>query len=430
MKTVLALLLSLITVFIFAFPVSAANPVKAEEDWLYDWDERTSSSGKMWTLPGEKENDRIFKWISADFENTFIYSDGVNEFTVTPESMITLYGVIHTVTLKGLRDGRYTFSYTYDGKTDGGTFTVGTKDSSFTAMFCTDPQLGRSGDDTPEAVQDDTYGWERTLISAYGKGAELVLSAGDQVNDGFSFYQYNALFSPDTLKGLPFAPTAGNHDFYSPLFSHFFNDAGVNGVGNDYYFTFGNALFIVLDSNNILSLVHKQTINEAVNTYPDAKWRVVMLHHGAYSSCPDNFDQKICAGPLKSTFDSYGIDLVLSGHNHFYSRTYPLYNGGISSVGTVYFEGGSASGGKMSNYDTSGIDYIVHSVDPGEASYSLLTFTEDTIEVNSYLTDSDILFDSFTVLDTNKAENYPGISLISKILAFFEKLLSCIPVLY
>lgn len=99
-------------------------------------------------------------------------------------------------------------------------------------------------------------------------------------------------------------------------------------------------------------------------------------------------------------------------------------------MGTVYFEAGSASGSKCSNYDTSASEYIVHSVPLQEASYSLLTFTEDTINVTSYLTDSDEIFDTFTVVNTKTAESSPHFGIFSKIIAFFEKLFSYIPVLY
>lgn len=429
MKKIFSLILALAMLASLSAPVFAANPVTATPEWLTDWDERATASGKIWQSPGENENDRVFTWMSADFNNTFTYSDGVSKFTVTPESKIMLHGVLHTVKLSDLNDGDYRYTYTADGKTYEGTFSVDTKDSSFTAVFCSDPQLGRSGSNSENAVQDDTYGWERTLESAYNAGAELILSAGDQVNDGFSLMQYNALFSPDTLKHIPIAPTAGNHDFYSPLYSLYFGNSGVDATGNNYYFTYGNALFIVLDSNNIISSVHNATINSAVNAYPDATWRVIMLHHGAYSSDADEFTNKICAGTLKDTFDKYDIDLVLSGHNHFYSRTYPIYNGGISTVGTVYFEAGSASGGKCSSIDITGKDYIVQSFDLKEASYSLLTFTDDTIEINSYLTDSGEVFDSFTVVNTEKAEvNQFG--MFAAIISFFKKLISYIPVLY
>lgn len=407
----------------------AAHPVPATEQWLADWSEREAASGKLWQSPGENENDRVFSWLSGNMNNTFTYTDGSEEKTLNADTGIGLGSIVNTVKLYDLADGSYTYTYTADGKTYEGEFTVSVNDGSFVAMFCSDPQLGRSGDNSTEAVQNDTYGWERTLESAYANGAEIVLSTGDQVNEGFSLTQYNALFSPSVLKKMPFVPTAGNHDFYSPLFSLYFGENGVSEAGNDYYFCYGDVLFIVLDSNNVVAPVHIATINNAVNAFPEANWRVVMMHHGAYSSCADDFTSKLCAGTLTDAFDNHDIDLVLSGHNHFYSRTYPLFNGEISAVGTVYFEAGSASGGKCSHYDTSGAEYIVHSHDLNEASYSLLSFTEDTIEVSSYNTDTGEIFDTFTVYNTEKAE-IQHLGIFTALVHFFEKILSFIPALF
>ena len=429
MKKTIAIMLALMMLFAASLTAFAAHPVPATDEWLADWSEREDASGKIWQSPGENENDRVFSWMSKNMNNTFTYSDGNEEKTVKAGVKIGIGSVVNTVKLYDLADGTYTYTYTADGKNFDGEFTVSADDGKLTAMFCSDPQLGRSDSDSLEAVQNDTYGWERTLESAYAKGAELVLSTGDQVNDGFSLLQYNALFSPEVLKKMTFATTAGNHDFYSPLFSLYFGDNGVKEAGSDYYFCYGDVLFIVLDSNNVVSPVHIATINNAVSAFPDAAWRVVMMHHGAYSSCADDFTSKICARTLTDAFDNHDIDLVLSGHNHFYSRTYPIYGGEISAVGTVYFEAGSASGGKCSHYDTSDAEYIAHSADLNEASYSLLTFGEDTIEVNSYNSDTGELFDSFTVYNTEKAE-VEHLGIFTALVHFFEKILSFIPALF
>lgn len=430
MKRLLTLFLSLWLVFTMCITAFAVNPVPATDEWLSDWDERSSMSGKIWQSPGKKETERVFNWLSENTDNSFSYSDGTNKFTLTPDTHILSFGVLNTVKIGNLRDGKYTYSYTADGKIYSSFFSVSSASEDFTAMFCSDPQLGRSGDNSVNAVQDDTYGWERTLISAENNGAELILSAGDQVNDGFSLLQYNAFFSPRTLSSVPIAPAAGNHDFYSLKYSNFFGNIGVDSIGNDYYFSYGNAVFIVLDSNNIISSIHAKTIRDAVNSFPDATWRVVMLHHGAYSAGADEFTNKICTAMIKNCFDKYDIDLVLSGHNHFYSRTYPLYDGQISSIGSVYFEAGSASGGKCSSYDTASTDYIVHSVPLKEASYSLLTFGEDTITVNSYLTDSGEIFDSFSVVNTKNPDTTSELRLLARLVALFESLLARIPVPY
>lgn len=63
-------------------------------------------------------------------------------------------------------------------------------------------------------------------------------------------------------------------------------------------------------------------------------WIIVALHHGPYGGNQNDalLDKWV---PL---FDEFGVDLVLQGHNHEYSRSYPLKGNQIvkDGDGTVY----------------------------------------------------------------------------------------------
>ena len=55
-------------------------------------------------------------------------------------------------------------------------------------------------------------------------------------------------------------------------------------------------------------------------------------------------------------FDELGVDLVLSGHDHIYSRT-EMYNGEKvtdGQQGTMYIVGGCSSGSKFYDADSNG----------------------------------------------------------------------------
>ena len=79
---------------------------------------------------------------------------------------------------------------------------------------------------------------------------------------------------------------------------------GKTAAGTDYYYTYGNTLFIVLDTNNYNCATHENVMRKAIKENPDAKWKVVMFHQ-----------------------DIYG-----SGHDHTYSRTYQLQSDGKNSI--------------------------------------------------------------------------------------------------
>ena len=53
-------------------------------------------------------------------------------------------------------------------------------------------------------------------------------------------------------------------------------------------------------------------------------WIFVMFHKPMYSSPSKQFEEYIIRDKYQNVFDKYGVDLVIQGHNHIYSRTLPL----------------------------------------------------------------------------------------------------------
>ncbi|HEX7257667.1 MAG TPA: metallophosphoesterase [Nitrososphaeraceae archaeon] len=56
----------------------------------------------------------------------------------------------------------------------------------------------------------------------------------------------------------------------------------------------------------------------------DIDWIFVMFHKPMYSSLSKQFEEYIIRDKYHDIFDKYGVDLVIQGHNHLYSRTLPL----------------------------------------------------------------------------------------------------------
>jgi len=56
----------------------------------------------------------------------------------------------------------------------------------------------------------------------------------------------------------------------------------------------------------------------------DIDWIFVMFHKPMYSSLSKQFEEYIIRYKYHDIFDKYGVDLVIQGHNHIYSRTLPL----------------------------------------------------------------------------------------------------------
>ena len=53
-------------------------------------------------------------------------------------------------------------------------------------------------------------------------------------------------------------------------------------------------------------------------------WIFVMFHKPMYSSLSKHSEEYIIRDKYQNVFDKYGVDLVIQGHNHIYSRTLPL----------------------------------------------------------------------------------------------------------
>lgn len=436
MKRIISIVLA--AVLVFAALSVSAFAMTAPEEWLASYGGRTKTAGKMLVTPGKNENALNFTWFSYAANEKLEYRPaGASDDSVSVRSSVSVSigsGFKHTVKLADLQPGKYTYTFTTNGKMSAEKeFTVADTSDGYTVMYCSDPQLGRSGKKNSDtSVANDGYGWEKTVVEAVNKGAGLIVSGGDQINEGLSQKQMNVLLSADKLDSIPFAGAPGNHDFYSPLYSRYFSEMGENGAGNDRYFLHGETLFIIIDALNMSGAAHEATINNAVSAYPDAKWRIAVLHMSAYSPDEDEASNKLATRALTPLFEKYQMDLVLSGHDHFYSRTAPTKNGKPADGGTVYLQAGSASGGKCGHMSVDGKDYIEFSYDvpSGDASYSLLRFDGDSLTVSSYITGNEEPFDEFSLSARSERSNSSSLSFFAKIIKVLVDIINTVKALF
>jgi predicted phosphodiesterase len=313
-----------------------------------------------------------------------------------------------------------------------GIYYVDTKNTqNFSFIFVGDPQIGASRD-----TVSDSAGWANTVTKALAKfeNTSFILSAGDQVESSTSDSQYDGFFGPAELTAVPFAPAIGNHDT-SELYAYHFNvsnasELGATDGGGDYWFTHGNTLFMVLNTNNASALSHSEFMGLAIEANPDAVWRVVVFHHSLYSSARHVDDVDDLRTSMVPVMDEHDVDVVLSGHDHFYARTYPLSNYAVSEdnsnvddegrvvdpSGTVYFTADSASGSKY--YDFSEIDgytnyYLASYSQPYEPGYFNVEVKKDelgdTFTVSAYITETGEEIDTYTILKRSYDLNGDGV---------------------
>lgn len=352
-----------------------AEETAAAANGAYDaWKSVWAGLSQDWTqvsmTPGSTETEMNFAWYSKteDGVPAFVYgknadlSDGI-QATVNQSGAQTGYNS-NKVTLNNL-EANTTYYYQAAGK-EIESFT--TKDSSsFNFVFVGDPQIGSSNEEKakkPEdiakdtfkqaqydSVQSDSFNWANTLNQAMmkaGGNVSFILSAGDQIQTNakkvedytVSEIEYAGYLSPDVLKSVPVATTVGNHDADNQNYQYHFNipnlsEKGSNGiVGGDYWFTYGDVLFMMLNTQDTNPVEHGEFMKEAVEANKDCKWRIVTLHQDIYGSAEHSNEPEIVnlRYALIPYFEEYDVDVVLTGHDHAYSRSQLLTGDGVKDI--------------------------------------------------------------------------------------------------
>lgn len=274
----------------------------------------------------------------------------------------------------------------------------------FQALVISDVQIGASG-----SIDVDTYNWNKTLVQAEKTApqAAFLLSAGDTVNEKTKAdtvmreQEYAGFLYPSLLRRLPVAAAIGNHDTKVSDYSEHFNNPnseknyGNTPAGSDYYFQYGNALFIVLNTNSRAISAHRALMQEAVTKHADAVWRIVVMHHDIYGSGAAHSNRT--SANMRTVFaplmDEFQIDLALTGHDHSYSRSYPVLDGTAftdygaaqtNPIGTTYVSLGTASGCKMYSLSEPRQYYVTERSNTVVPTYSVLHVTSRTLALETY----------------------------------------------
>jgi len=316
--------------------------------------------------PGSTQSELNFAWYSkADAAATPIIKlatkadmSDAKVFKGTSAAAIAGYNT-NKVTVTGLKENTtYYYTYVNNGKESTPTKYSTKSFSNFKILFVGDPQIGASkgqtvstGDklenasDLNTAARNDAFNWNHTLEVATKANSDIgfVISAGDQINknvtgiDPGNEIEYAGFLYSPILKSIPLAATIGNHDATNKSYSFHFNnpnpftaEKSPSAAGNGYYYTYGNALFIVLNTNNFNAADHEALIRKAVTEHPDTRWRVVTFHQDIYGSGLDHSesDGMVLRTQLTPMMDKYDVDVVLQGHDHSYSRSYLLQSDG------------------------------------------------------------------------------------------------------
>ena len=227
----------------------------------------------------------------------------------------------------------------------------------------------------------------------------FILHTGDVVDSGYQASQWNRYFRALGTYGTNIANfvSIGNHDtrtdkdvmtnsvknnFFSFYFNHpdvdtnefkidpaiyeKLSDSGKVQVDNlcetVYSYNYGNAHFVVLntgtyantgnetypDDKHIIEL-QRAWLEKDLEANKDAAWTIVVCHEAMYHKNGNKQDRKY----LTDVVEKYGVDLVIEGHSHLYTRSYPMKDGAIvtktstdvieKGTGTIYMTIGATT---------------------------------------------------------------------------------------
>ena len=273
----------------------------------------------------------------------------------------------------------------------------------------------------------------------------MIWSLGDQVEGwGATIAQYDGYFSAPAIRNYPTNALPGNHETYpSDLAMKHYDEHFINPNQEpdlrDFYFERNNVLFIGLDTNASDSADierHAQFLRQTIeNRGAFNDWVIVGMHHAFFSQGTHYTDKDVTAlrenlAPVMSDLD---VDVVLSGHDHIYTRTHLM--DGLTPVETpgkrgdvldpndgevLYITTTSAGGGKF--YDFQGEDgkkypnARMELMDPAlvhdstafwrqdyDEDYMVVDVTGETLTFRTYNANNPNLVDKVTINNNDRA---------------------------
>jgi hypothetical protein len=474
----------------------------AWENWCQAWKGIKNNPTQMSLTPGANATQLNFAWYSKDTETNPKLKIGKNndlsdakELKVTSQNAVKGF-ISNKATATNLEENTtYYYSYEVDGKWSEAASYKTKNTKSFSFLYVGDPQIGSSNSNvatgtTEEQGQDnatrnDSFNWNNTINTALKANPNIsfMLSAGDQIQtsdkkNASAAYdkneiEYAGYLAPNALKSLPVATSIGNHDSPSANYSFHFNnpnssDLGKTQAGGDYYYSYGNALFIMLNTNNTNIAEHSKLIEQAISENKDAKWRIVTIHHDIYGSGEHSNEPEITnlRYNLIPVFEKNNIDVVLTGHDHTYSRSLILkggvkdesksikkdefsdyvdgktpadekYNDYLTSIedktavkdvtneagktvnpdGILYMTANSASGSKYYDLVSRQQAYIAARWQEDVPTYSVVSIDDQNFTIDTYRTDNGEKIDnSYSIVKTadKKVASQTGDNVINK----------------
>jgi len=194
--------------------------------------------------------------------------------------------------------------------------------------------------------------------------------------------------------GVEFEVATGNHELEEELSAEANEEIAqlierTKKQGAFYKTTYGPVDFFIIDSSTPLATgAAAQEQGEWLDRElgaSTARWKIAVHHHPPYGSGPKRGSNLPLREAVEPLYVEHGVDLVLTGHDHFYERTTP-------QQGVVYVISGA--GAKVSN---TGEDANFTALTREGLQFMLIEVDGDTLRAQA-LDENNVVFDDFTIV--------------------------------
>ncbi|WP_273275846.1 metallophosphoesterase family protein [Maribacter polysiphoniae] len=197
----------------------------------------------------------------------------------------------------------------------------------------------------------------KRIIEQVGKlNPRFIVNSGDLVANGLSMRDWESFFkiNKDFMTNTPYYPVLGNHEKDSPYYYDFFD---LPNNERYYYFTVGDALFVVLDSEGLRTTIpaftsegmedtyweesgieylkkQKEWLEQVLELNREAGFVFIFQHTPLYSVKKSRVEEsKKVRAFWGDIFSRYGVQVFLNGHDHHYHHAYDKGVHFITSAG-------------------------------------------------------------------------------------------------
>ena len=336
---------------------------------------RTKKGALRYKLKGEID------WIVVESEKVLIQHYDVD-------------AISHSVILRNLEEGTYVYQVGEEGRwSDEAEFVIKVPDERAPMRFVhISDQQGWN--------EYEYKSWEKA--NAYIEANEdydFIINTGDMTQNANRSYEWRYYYemARRNLQSHPHMMVCGNNDLVDkkdPIAFTYYATYEDSIHPSVYSFNYGYVHFICLNSNIISGYTEIQPQIDFIRddmTKPEnqKRWVIVLMHEAPYQIVRTKRIE-----PFINVFYEVGVDLVLCGHHHCYTRSHrvgPMTEDGRDTLDPengVYYVMCQATGFKNSGKTVPTPDdqaiWRAHYTKPGDPCYILWDITWDTITMHPY----------------------------------------------